>query len=793
MKNYLLITRGVVAFPNVSKKIIVGREYSIKTVNAAMVDFNKTILLVPQIDPKLDHVKSIDEIYTIGVLAKIISVVKGNDELTLNVLPQSRVLINALKIDDEKKLIFADYIVLNDQKIMEEKTSENLSTLFQLLQRYDTKLSEKIKIFQASKTKKNQAITNVLNLIYEIANELPIHFDQKQEILSLNTLKLKIDALCKMVTKPTDANTVDHEISRKVNESLNKQQKEFYLREKMRVIKEELGEISSRENDVNNFKKKLLDNPYPKDLKVRLLQEINRLEASNPQESSMIRSYIEWILDLPWWQTTKDNDDIKKVKDVLDKSHYGLEKVKERIIEYLALRIKSKNSNAPIICLVGPPGVGKTSLVKSIAQALNKKFVKMALGGVYDESEIRGHRRTYLGSMPGRIIKAMKKAGVLNPVFLLDEIDKMASNQGRGDPACAMLEVLDPEQNNKFNDNYIEEDYDLSKVMFVATANYIDQIPEPLYDRLEIIELTSYCELEKMAIAKKYLIPKVLSDSGLLPKNVSFEDAAIKYIIRNYTKEAGVRELERLIRKICRKIVVELLLKKTSKITKKTIDLKQVKFYLGKEIFEYTCSEKKMMPGIVNGMAYTQAGGDLLQIEVTYFPGKGEIKITGNLKETMHESAEVAIGFVKANAKKFGISHIDFRKIDLHIHVPSGGIPKDGPSAGVTLTTAILSVLKNVPISNLLSMTGEITLRGKVLIIGGIKEKVISAFRGGVRSIIIPLPDERFLKDIPIEVLDEITIYLVENYSEIYSILFNKKILKQTKIIKGKKVSKNHN
>lgn len=791
MKNYLLITRGVVAFPNVSKKIIVGREYSIKTVNEAMLDFNKTILLVPQINPKLDVIRSINEIYTIGVLAKIIDVVKGNGELTLNVLPQSRVLINSLQINDEKKLVFADYIIINDQKILEEKIPESLSTLFQLLQRYDVKLSEKIKIFQASKTKENQPITSVLNLIYEITNELPIHFDQKQEILSLNTLKLKIDALCKMVTRPADASVVDKEVSRKVNETLNKQQREFYLREKMRVIKEELGEISSRENDVNSFKKRLLDNPYPKDLKEKLLQEINRLEASNIQESSMIRSYIEWILDLPWWQMTEDNNDIKKVKDVLNKSHYGLEKVKERIIEYLALRIKSKNSNAPIICLVGPPGVGKTSLVKSIAEALDKKFVKMALGGVYDESEIRGHRRTYLGSMPGRIIKAMKKAGVLNPVFLLDEIDKMASNQGRGDPACAMLEVLDPEQNNKFNDNYIEEDYDLSKVMFVATANYIDQIPEPLYDRLEIIELTSYSELEKMAIAKRYLIPKVLTDSGLSSKNVRFEDEAIKYIIRNYTKEAGVRELERAIRKICRKIVVEILSKKQNKTITKTIDLKQVRFYLGKEIFEYTCHEKETIPGIVNGMAYTQAGGDLLQIEVTHFPGKGEIKITGNLKETMHESAEVAIGFVKANAEKFGISQIDFKKIDLHIHVPSGGIPKDGPSAGVTLTTAILSALKNVPISNLLSMTGEITLRGKVLIIGGIKEKVISAFRGGVRNIIIPLSDERFLKDVPNEVLDEITIYLVENYSEIYSILFNKKVLKQTKVIKGKKVQKN--
>ncbi|MCQ3915129.1 MAG: endopeptidase La [Mycoplasmoidaceae bacterium] len=471
----------------------------------------------------------------------------------------------------------------------------------------------------------------------------------------------------------------------------------------------------------------------------------------------------------------------------MDASHYGLEKVKERIVEYLAVRAKSKNTKAPIICLVGPPGVGKSSLAKSIADALNKPFVKMALGGVKDESEIRGHRRTYLGSMPGRIIKAMKKAGVVNPLFLLDEIDKMSSDQ-RGDPASAMLEVLDPEQNSRFSDNYIEEDYDLSKVMFVATANYAEQIPAALYDRLEIIELTSYTELEKLAIAKKYLIPKVLKDSGLTNKDLTFADNALMFIIRHYTQEAGVRELERMIRKIARKLVVEQMSSK-KKITKK-IDKAAAKFYLDKEIFEYNIKEKVNIPGVVNGMAYTSAGGDLLQIEVTHYKGKGGVNITGNLKETMKESAQVALAFVKANAKKFGIKDIDFAKTDIHIHVPTGGVPKDGPSAGVTLTTAIISALSNRPVKSTLSMTGEITLRGKVLIIGGVKEKTISAHRGGVNTVIIPARDERFLKDVPPEVKDNITVYLVEHYDEIYNIVFNGKPLKETKVIVGKKVKK---
>jgi len=780
----LLITRGVICYPNVRKQIDIAREVSLNTVNDAHRK-GEEILVTAQINPKIDAITKLEEIYNIGIIAKIEKVEMHDGEMTLTILPTSRVLINGISIDSNKKIIKAEYTAINDSQLYKIDESKEFDILLELLTRYDEKITNYIKNIIASKEKSNKTV-DIIDLVYEIANALPIHFDQKQQILALNTLPLKIDAVNGILSNPNDLSKVEKEVNKKLNDSLNKQQREFYLREKMRTIKEELGELSSRENDSATFRKRLHENPYPKHIKEKLEVEINHLEASNPQETSMIRTYIEWLMNIPWWQENKDNDDFNKVKNTLDASHYGLEKVKERIIEYLAVRAKSRNTKAPIICLVGPPGVGKSSLAKSIADALNKPFVKMALGGVKDESEIRGHRRTYLGSMPGRIIKAMKKAGVVNPLFLLDEIDKMSSDQ-RGDPASAMLEVLDPEQNSRFSDNYIEEDYDLSKVMFVATANYAEQIPAALYDRLEIIELTSYTELEKLAIAKKYLIPKVLKDSGLNAKDLTFTDHTLLFIIRHYTQEAGVRQLERLIRKIARKFVVEQL--SNPKIKAKSIDSEAtVKYYLDKEIYDYTQKEKEGICGVVNGMAYTSAGGDLLQIEVTHFPGKGSVTITGNLKETMKESAEVALAYVKANAKEFGIKNVDFAKTDIHIHVPSGGIPKDGPSAGVTLTTAIISALTNRPVRNTLSMTGEITLRGKVLIIGGIKEKTISAHRGGVNTIIIPARDERFLKDVPSEVLDNITVHLVENYEEIYSIVFKNQVINKTITIKGKNV-----
>lgn len=767
MKKYLLITRGVVAFPGTEKTIKIGREISINTVNKAD-ETDHYILITSQTNPKKASAVTVDDIFTVGVMAKIKKIdFDENKDLFIVVEATQRVYIEKFEIDKTNLLIEATYLPINDQKLMKEESKNHLATLLSLLERSEQKINSKLKyLYNEDKS----APINTLDVIYNISNELIADLSDKQTILGSNSLKEKVKKLSHLLANSEDMSRVEKEISQKINDSLNKQQREFYLREKLRIVKEELGEIASKENDANILRKKLNENPYPTYIKERLESEINRLEAANPQEVSLIRNYIECLLELPWWQESKDNEDINKVKNVLDKSHYGLEKVKERIVEYLAVRTRAKDSKAPIICLVGPPGVGKSSLAKSIAESLDKVFVKVALGGMKDESEIRGHRKTYLGAMPGRIIKAMKKAGVINPLFLLDELDKMSSDM-RGDPASAMLEVLDPEQNDKFSDNYVEEDYNLSKVMFVATANYADQIPAALYDRLEIIELTSYTELEKLAIAKQYLLNKVFVASGLKMDELTFSDEALLYIIRHYTREAGVRELERLIQKIARKYVVLLTENKIS--GSENIDIKKIVTYLDKEIYEYNSKEKYLVPGIVNGMAYTSAGGDLLQIEVSTFAGKGDIKITGNLKETMKESAEVALAHVKSNAKDFGLENFSFKDHDIHIHVPSGGIPKDGPSAGVTLTTAIISCLTNRPVKNTISMTGEITLRGKVLIIGGIKEKIISAHRGGVNEIFIPTADERFLKEVPKEVLDNVKIHLIDHYKQIYDLVFS--------------------
>lgn len=556
-------------------------------------------------------------------------------------------------------------------------------------------------------------------------------------------------------------NEIEESINRKVRESIDENQREYYLREKLRAIKEELGDSVPKEDDAESIREELQKNPYPQYVKDKIEEELRRFETmpAASAESNVVRTYIDWMLKVPWYQETKDVEDIQKVEDVLNADHYGLEKVKERIIEHLAVKQMTQNLKAPIICLAGPPGVGKTSLAKSIARALERKFVKASLGGVKDEAEVRGHRRTYLGSMPGRIIQSMKKAGVINPVFLLDEIDKMSSDY-KGDPTSAMLEVLDPEQNNQFSDNYLEEPYDLSKVLFIATANDLGNIPGPLRDRLEIIELSSYTEQEKLMIAKNHLIKKQLGMHGLTSEQLTFEDDAIMKIIRHYTREAGVRDLERLIAKVCRKVVLIILKDKQSKIT---VVAKELENYLGKAPFEHTKKLDHDQIGVVTGMAYTQFGGDILPIEVNHFDGSGKFVITGQLGDVMKESASIALDYMKANKIKYGLEDVKFDKEDIHIHVPEGAVKKDGPSAGVTLTTAIYSALKNKPVRSDVAMTGEITLRGNVLAIGGLKEKSISAHRSGIKKIIIPKDNAKDIEDIPESVREELEIVLADH------------------------------
>ena len=543
--------------------------------------------------------------------------------------------------------------------------------------------------------------------------------------------------------------------------ALTKINENIICAKKLRAIKEELGDSVPKEDDAESIREELQKNPYPQYVKDKIEEELRRFETmpAASAESNVVRTYIDWMLKVPWYQETKDVEDIQKVEDVLNADHYGLEKVKERIVEHLAVKQMTQNLKAPIICLAGPPGVGKTSLAKSIARALERKFVKASLGGVKDEAEVRGHRRTYLGSMPGRIIQSMKKAGVINPVFLLDEIDKMSSDY-KGDPTSAMLEVLDPEQNNQFSDNYLEEPYDLSKVLFIATANDLGNIPGPLRDRLEIIELSSYTEQEKLMIAKNHLIKKQLGMHGLTSEQLTFEDEAIMKIIRHYTREAGVRDLERLIAKVCRKVVLIILKDKQSKIT---VVAKELENYLGKAPFEHTKKLDHDQIGVVTGMAYTQFGGDILPIEVNHFDGSGKFVITGQLGDVMKESASIALDYMKANKVKYGLEDVKFDKEDIHIHVPEGAVKKDGPSAGVTLTTAIYSALKNKPVRSDVAMTGEITLRGNVLAIGGLKEKSISAHRSGIKKIIIPKDNAKDIEDIPESVREELEIVLADH------------------------------
>lgn len=774
----LVVSRAMPLLPDVQMRFKFVRPDTIKLLNKIYED-NTDFIIVKQKDINLKKPlnKDLEEIGTIAKFKKFeyneddkellievlgVKAVKIEfNEKDLNKSPSSSVTYSEVKQDTN----------LSDEDI-EDITNDIQYAIENKLNRFSAQFDKATNLDFDNK-KNYQKIVH--NLLYGIGAD---RIDIMQKALDTHVLSQKIKYIREILFRDNVdseiSTNVDNVINKKMNDNLGKQQKEFYLRERLRIIKEELGDISSREDESDSIRKKLEQYPYPQHIREKILSELSKYEtALNSNESMIIKSYMDWLLNLPWWQESMDNNDLKNVKKVLDKNHYGIEKVKERIIEYLAVKMQNPNARGPIICLVGPPGVGKTSLVKSISEALNKVFIKVSLGGVRDESELRGHRRTYLGAMPGRIIKGMKKAGVVNPLFLLDEIDKMGSDH-RGDPASAMLEILDPEQNCRFSDNYIEEEYDLSKVMFVATANYYNQIPYALIDRLEVIELSSYTANEKREIAKSHLIKRVLNESNLTEEDIKFSDEGIDHIINYYTLEAGVRELERMIQTVVRKYLVELLTKKDAQ-KHIIITPKEVEHFLGKKKHDINIKDTQAIPGVVNGMAYTSAGGDLLPIEATYFKGKGNIVITGNLEQTMNESVNVALGYVKANAERFGINPNIFGEIDIHVHVPNGGVPKDGPSAGVTLTTAIISALTHIPVSTNISMTGEIMLRGKVGIIGGVKEKTISAYRAGVREIFIPIDDERFLEDVPKYILKDIKVHLIKHYDQIYDELFKNK------------------
>ena len=754
----VICTRGVVVFPGQDVMVEVGRPKSINAVEESSNSYDNMVFITCQKDIMVEDPK-VDDVYSIGTLSKI-KVIRRKDgfmRVTFTGMKRARMI----SLEDSKHMMVATIEPLDEiqgdslqeaayvKKIIDEfRKFGNLSAAFP---------SDVLN----SLTQGISAIT----LTDQFAQFFPFDIAVKQQLLEELNLHERMLIIINELEKQLKMNEIEADINDKVKESIDGSQKEYYLREKLKAIKEELGDVSNFSDDTQELRDKIENNPYPEHVKQKAREELKRYEMI-PQgsgEASVARNYLEWLLNVPWYETTEDNSDLKEVQSILDEDHYGLKKVKERIMEYLAVKQMTGTLNAPIICLVGPPGVGKTSLAKSIARSINRKFVKMSLGGVKDEAEIRGHRRTYLGSMPGRVIQGMKQAGVINPLFLIDEIDKMGYDY-KGDPSSALLEVLDPEQNKLFSDHYLEEPYDLSKVMFIATANYLDNIPAPLQDRLEIIELPSYTELDKVHIAEEHLIPKQIKMNGLKPSQFKLKEKELLFLIRHYTREAGVRQLERLIGSLCRKTVLAILNNDKKSVT---VTEKLIKEWLGKEIFDYGVKEKKNQVGVVTGLAYTQFGGDVLSVEVNYFEGKGSLIMTGKLGDVMKESAEIALDYVKAHAKEYDIDSKFFSSHDIHIHVPEGAVPKDGPSAGVTLTTALVSALSDKPVHSDLAMTGEVTLRGNVLPIGGLREKSLAAHRAGIKKILIPKANVRDLDDVPEAVKESITFVPVETMAQV--------------------------
>ena len=750
----IICTRGAIIFPGQDMSLDVGRRASVDVVNFSL-NMNLDVILVSQKNIDIDEPKK-NDLYEIGTICHIRASRKRDDHLKVVFVGEDRCrLIEIYEIDGIK---YASVEVLSD--IVEDDLA---------LEVLKTKVKKEYSLFEQKngraplRAPENMSNQYISELVDGFAQANIFNSGEKQKFLEEYHLEKRLEMFLTYISLEKKKEEIEKEINLRVKDSVESSQKDYYLRERIKAIKEELGDGQGA--DVEKLKEEFSKDRYPENIKAKANEEIRRLDMTSTAsgEYGMIRTYLDWLISIPWTEKSVDETDLTKVKEVLDEDHYGLEKIKTRILEYLAVKELSHSLKSPIICLVGPPGVGKTSLAKSIARALNRNFVKMSLGGVRDEAEIRGHRRTYLGSYPGRIIQGMKKAGTTNPVFLIDEIDKMGADY-KGDPSSAMLEVLDPEQNSMFQDHYLEETYDLSDVMFIATANYLENIPAPLLDRLEIINLSSYTELEKLNICKDHLIPKVLKKNGLKPSQFSISDEMITHVIRHYTRESGVRELERMMETLARKATLEIYTKskRSIKVTKKL-----VQEWLGHEKFEYGTKEKKNQVGVVTGLAYTAFGGDILQIEVNYFEGKGKLIITGQLGDVMKESAEIALDYVKSNAKKFGIDVKFFETHDIHIHVPEGAVPKDGPSAGVTLTTAFVSALTNKAVDANCAMTGEVTLRGNVLPIGGLREKSIAANRSGITKVFIPKGNVKDIDELPDIVKENITFMPVDKVDTI--------------------------
>jgi len=746
----VLPLRDVVVYPHMVIPLFVGREKSIKALDAAMQD-NKQILLVAQKSADIDE-PTVDDVHEIGTMATILQLLKLPDG-TIKVLVEGvqRAAVNNLREGDE--FFVAGYTLLENEVLIDDKELEILSR--SILGAFDqyVKLNKKV---PAEILTSLSGIDEPSRMSDTIAAHMSLKLDEKQKILEIIDVHQRLEYLMKLIDAEIDLLQIEKRIRGRVKQQMEKSQREYYLNEQMKAIQKELGDMEDAPNEIEELEQRVEKAGMPKEAKKKAMNELNKLKMMSPMsaEATVVRNYIDWLADCPWKKKTKISSDLSAAEQILNDDHYGLEKVKERILEYLAVQQRVKKLKGPILCLVGPPGVGKTSLGQSIARATNRKYTRMALGGVRDESEIRGHRRTYIGSLPGKVIQNLSKVGTRNPLFLLDEIDKMAADF-RGDPASALLEVLDPEQNHTFADHYLEVDFDLSDVMFVATANSMN-IPAPLLDRMEVIRLPGYTEDEKVAIARNYLLPKQMENNGLKDTELQVSDSALHDIVRLYTREAGVRSMEREIAKICRKVVKSAVLKPTEKAT--SVSARNLEKYLGVHRFRYGEAEEDDKVGLVNGLAWTEVGGELLTIESAVMPGKGKLSFTGQLGDVMQESIQAAMTVMRSRSATLGLEP-DFQDdIDIHIHVPEGATPKDGPSAGIGMCTAIASVLTGIPVRANVAMTGEITLRGEVLPIGGLKEKLLAAHRAGIKTVLIPEENRKDLVEMPKNVLAKLDI-----------------------------------
>ncbi len=764
----VLPLRDVVVYPHMVIPLFVGREKSMRALDRTMAG-DKRILLVAQRGADIDDPKAGD-LYTIGTVASILQLLKLPDG-TVKVLVEGSARAEAVRYAESDGVLTGHVRALEPVYTRApreiEVVARTLVSLFENFVKLNRKIPPELLTTLAG-------IEDASRLGDTIAAHLSIRLSEKQRLLETPDVADRLEMLIGFVEGEIDVQQIEKRIRGRVKTQMEKSQREYYLNEQMKAIQKELGENEEAPNEVEELGKKIAKAGMPKSVQVKARAELNKLKQMSPMsaEATVVRNYIDWLVGAPWKKRSKVRRDLKAAEDVLDADHYGLEKVKERIVEYLAVQQRVKKMKGPILCLVGPPGVGKTSLGQSIARATNRKFVRMSLGGVRDEAEIRGHRRTYIGSMPGRIVQNLNKVGTRNPLFMLDEIDKM-SMDFRGDPSSALLEVLDPEQNHTFNDHYLEVDFDLSEVMFVATANSLN-IPGPLLDRMEVIRIPGYTEDEKIHIAQRYLLPKQIKANGLHESEIRVAEAALRDMVRYYTRESGVRNLEREISKICRKVVKEVTLAASNggarKRGKAQVASKNLEHYLGVRKFTYGRAELQNEVGLVTGLAWTQVGGDLLSIEATVVPGKGKLIHTGQLGEVMQESIQAALSVVRARAARFGIEADFHQKHDIHIHVPEGATPKDGPSAGIAMCTALVSALTRVPVRSVVAMTGEITLRGRVLPIGGLKEKLLAAHRGGIELVIIPEENEKDLAEIPKNVTASLTIKPVRWIDEVLDI-----------------------